>query len=208
MAMVVLMAVVGNGYVIAEEYYELEKNSKGEFRAVGQKTEIRVEEKALPYESFFQEAIENPGVPVTVQEKVMPLETKLFKNMWFIQKKEIVYNDSTKLIDFADNSELKEEQGPTILFWIILFSVLFMFIAKFFFFLGIDKGLNLFVFGISMANISSLFLFEELYHRPALGFAFSWIVCIVGLYKSNKKIYIFGSVVYYLSILWMGYYLL
>ncbi len=213
LAVIVLLAMVGN-YAIAENnYYELEenRNNKGQFRIAVEEEEsweklgIKAEEKALFYRSYFSEAIQKPGVPIFVDENKKILKSKLFKELILVKKGGIVYDDSTKLIDFVDELST-EEESAFFLAVLILSSVLLMIIG------------NIFYYSLGMTVLSSylsifcLLLNFTIIFTPIINSSkmFYFVFCLVILFSAGtvfggfdfgKRFYKFFSLCYYLAML-------
>lgn len=116
--LLLLVAAVSSAQIV------LKNAETGEFRVVNEaeweNSGITVEGEARAYVKHFFEVTENPGVPFTVKEDKEFIEiVSVFKKRVKVDKTQIVYNSSSKVISLTSANEEKEMPTHFILFAII-----------------------------------------------------------------------------------------
>ncbi|MFP4514579.1 MAG: hypothetical protein ACLFNO_01080 [Parcubacteria group bacterium] len=112
----------------------VQKNEQGQYRVVEKKetwenTGITTDEGARDYKSFFDEAINNPGTPITVEESEKIVKMKpVFKKLVKFKKTQILYNQEDKTISLIETEPQTKEEGSYIILFPIL-SLVFMIIS-------------------------------------------------------------------------------
>jgi hypothetical protein len=109
---------------------ELECNSECKYRIKEDvqewaPSEITAEPGAIKYIDNFSRAIQNPDIPILVDqsEKILKLKP-IFKKLVEIEEYFIIYNSQTKNIDYIEVAPTKEEESS----YLILFSIVSIFL--------------------------------------------------------------------------------
>ena len=150
------------------------------------------------YESFFPQAIANPGMKIKVEVNSKFLKLRLpFRQLNKLTTRAIVYDDSKKIINIVESTEEKEEGSVILLFCII--SIILMIVSNIQYSRGIDFATRVFMPIFSLAAIGYSFLFSS----NLLGLAASAAAFFTALaaLHNESTVYKSLSAAYYVAVI-------
>ncbi len=134
---------------------------------------ITVEENVKGYESYFDEAINNPGMAITVEESKESVKLKpLFKKVIKVEKTQIFYNQEGNRISLIKPEPQFLEVNSYLIFFAVLSVVLMIISNLFYIYKRIPSALLTLFFSLLFATLSL---------SPAFIFALAMLWSIAGL---------------------------